>query len=310
MVTEWRTALSARPGASRTAVQPQRAWKRPRGRRIQRLLVLLLAVLVGSLVWLVTIPVPPQVETVSGTWRPPPGGYLALQPVGSYAQLPDDAKAAAMVHRSSWENRPDNATSNRTVPALLRMRPTVVRLRAYDPLWNRYVLARVSGRYTGTTDEIIQWAAAKWGLPDDMLRAVAVMESDWHQGKQGDFVDDRSRCLPGYAEVPCPLSFGIGGVRSNSWEGSFPAIRDSTAANLDVLGGWLRGCYEGWVWWLRDHGNTSRGVYRSGDLWGCVGAWYSGDWHDDGALGKKGGEDYIRRALDWYTVKPWLGTGY
>jgi len=272
-------------------------------------LVLLLAVLVGSLVWLVTIPVPPQVETVSGTWRPPPGGYLALQPVGSYAQLPDDAKAAAMVHRSSWENRPDNATSNRTVPASMHLRPTVVRMRAYDPLWNRNVLARISGRYTGATDEIIQWAAAKWGLPDDTLRAVAVMESDWHQGKQGDFVGDRSRCLPGYAEVPCPLSFGIAGVRSNSWEGSFPAIRNSTAANLDVLGGWLRGCYEGWVWWLRDHGNTSRGVYRSGDLWGCVGAWYSGDWHD-GALGKKGGEDYIRRALDWYTVKPWLGTGY
>ncbi len=277
--------------------------------RIHRVAVLLLGVLAGSFVFLVTMPGPPHVATVSGAWRPPPGGYRALEPVGSYALLPDDATAAAMVHRSSWENRPDNTTSNHTVSAFLRMRPTVVRLRAYDPLWNRYVLARVSGRYTGTTDEIIQWVAAKWGLPDDMLRAVAVMESDWHQGKQGDFVDDRRRCLPGYVQVPCPLSFGIAGVRSNSWEGSFPAIRDSTAANLDVLGGWLRGCYEGWVWWLRDHGNASRGHYRSGDLWGCVGAWYSGDWHD-GAVGQPGGEDYIRRALHWYATKPWLGTGY
>ena len=277
--------------------------------RIHRVAVLLLGVLAGSFVFLVTMPAPPHVATVSGAWRPPPGGYRALEPVGSYAKLPDDAAAAAMVHRSSWENRPDNTTSNHTVSAFLRMRPTVVRLRAYDPLWNRYVLARVSGRYTGTTDEIIQWVAAKWGLPDDTLRAVAVMESDWHQGKQGDFVDDRRRCLPGYVQVPCPLSFGIAGVRSNSWEGSFPAIRDSTAANLDVLGGWLRGCYEGWVWWLRDHGNASRGHYRSGDLWGCVGVWYSGDWHD-GAVGQPGGEDYIRRALHWYATKPWLGTGY
>lgn len=282
--------------------------KRLLGWSVHHLLLLVLAVLAGWMVYVVTTPEPPQV-TVSGAWRPPPGGYRQLEPVGSYARLPDDATAAAMVHRSSWENRPDNIVSNHTVPAHLQLRPTVVRLRAYDPNWNRYVLARVSGNYKGTTDEIIQWAAAKWGLPDETLRAVAVMESDWHQDKNGDFVADRGRCLAGYVQAPCPLSFGIAGVRSNSWEGSFPAIRDSTAANLDVLGGWLRGCYEGWVWWLKDHGNASRGQYSSGDLWGCVGAWYSGDWHD-GAAWRPGGEDYIQRAKQWYATKPWLRPGY
>jgi hypothetical protein len=34
---------------------------------------------------------------------------------------------------------------------------------------------------------------------DETLRAVAVMESDWHQDKNGDFVADRGRCLAGYA---------------------------------------------------------------------------------------------------------------
>ena len=35
--------------------------------------------------------------------------------------------------------------------------------------------------WVGTTDEIFQWAACKWGVPDDLLRAVAVRESTWHQ---------------------------------------------------------------------------------------------------------------------------------
>ena len=45
---------------------------------------------------------------------------------------------------------------------------------------------------------------------------------------------------------------------------------------------------EGWVWWLRQHGNRSRVVYRAGDIWGCVGAWYSGDWHDGPPAGLDG----------------------
>lgn len=31
----------------------------------------------------------------------------------------------------------------------------------------------VDGNYRGTTDEIIQWAAAKWGLNTNLMRAVA-----------------------------------------------------------------------------------------------------------------------------------------
>jgi hypothetical protein len=278
-------------------------------RRLQRTTLVLVGLVVGLTVSVATSPRQEHLLAVSGAWRPPPGGYLRLVPAGGYPGLPDDAGAAAMVHRSGWENRLDNALSNATAATGLRIRPTDIRMRAYDPRWNRSILGRVSGGYTGTTDEIIQWAAAKWGLPDEVLRAVAVMESDWHQGKQGDQVTDPGRCLPGYDRVPCPLSFGIAGVRSNSWPGSFPAIRDSTAANLDVLGAWLRGCYEGWVWWLRDHGNTSRGHYRAGDLWGCVGTWFSGDWHD-GATNSTGAERYIARVRYWYAVKPWLRGGY
>jgi hypothetical protein len=56
--------------------------------------------------------------------------------------------------------------------------------------------------------------------------------------------------------------------------------------------------------WLRDHGNQSRGAYRAGDLWGCVGAWFSGDWRD-GQVGVPSGENYIARARTLVDCTPW-----
>ena len=248
-------------------------------------------------------------EAAHGTWQPVPGGYFDLQPLGSYDSLPNDSRAARMVHQSEWEIRPENRKYNMTTPPPLNLPEKDPAMKAYDPKWNSYVLARISGDYKGTTDEIFQWAAAKWGVPDDVIRTMAVMESDWHQSNAGDYVSDPSFCPKGYVALPCPVTFGIVGVKTTSWPGVFPWNRDSTATAVDVMGGWLRGCYEGWVWWLRDHGNTSRGVYAAGDLWGCVGAWYSGDWHD-GRPGVPSGQDYINRAKKWHDIKPWLQPGY
>ncbi len=252
-------------------------------------------------------PVPRQ--AASAGQPPPPGGYFTLLPVGSYASLPGDATAAARVHRSRWEPRPGNNRYNHTVPPRLALRPTDVADHAYDPRWNTYILGRITGGFTGTTDEIFQWAAAKWGLPDNLIRAIAYTESEWHQANSGDVTDDSADCPPGY-QPPCPVTFGIVGTKSTSWPGIFPWNRDSTAAAVDVLGGWLRGCYEGWVWWLREHGNRSRGVYHAGDIWGCVGAWYSGNWHDGSASQPGTGEYYIYRVRHWYEVRPWLRPGF
>ena len=240
---------------------------------------------------------------------PPPGGYLQLRPAGDYARLPDDQEAARMVHRSAWEIRPENLRYNETRPSPgVRMALKDPAQRAYDPRWNEHVLGRITGDFTGTTDEVFQWAAAKWGLPDETLRVVGLMESAWRQDNAGDVVDDPRACPPGY-EAPCPVTFGIVGTKSTSWEGIFPWNRDSTAAAVDVLGAWLRGCFEGWVWWLRDHGNRSEGVYGPGDLWGCVGAWFSGDWYDREG-GRKSGAGYVERARGMAATRPWLRNGY
>ena len=251
---------------------------------------------------------PPSLQATSDR-PPPPGGYFTLKPVGAYASLPSDAEAAAEVHRSSWEARPSNRTYNQTKPTGLVMQRVNPADQAYDPRWNTYILGRITGNFTGTTDEIFQWAAAKWGLPDNLIRTVAYMESDWYQSNYGDFTHEKAGCLRGYEKLPCPVTFGIVGTKSTSWAGIFPWNRDSTAAAVDVLGAWLRGCYEGWAWWLRGQGN-SHGTYRAGDLWGCVGAWYSGQWLDGTAAQPDTGENYIARAQHFYQVEPWLQPGF
>lgn len=247
---------------------------------------------------------------------PPPAGYFGTLPAGSWRRLPGDRRCARRVHRSLWEPRPDNAVPNHRMPApgavhaALAARPRV-RSGAYDPRWDRWLLARVTGHHTGTTDEIIQWAACKWGVADNLVRAIAFRESSWYQYE----VYPSGRCVlrHGCGDVPssptpqtrvfcaglavagrdythdfgaglCPKTFSIAGVMSwqdprwgpmpGNQNGTFPFNRDSTAFALDYLGAFLRGCQEGWVHWLGARGAP----YHPGDVWGCVGTWYAGAW--------------------------------
>ena len=54
----------------------------------------------------------------------------------------------------------------------------------------------------------------------------------------------------------------------------------STAYNLDAALAARRSCYEGNETWLNQF---ERGRdYAAGDLWGCVGLWFSGRWYTPG----------------------------
>src|SRR5437016_14218206 len=61
----------------------------------------------------------PSVASIRASGPPPAQGYLLLRPPRSYAALPDDSAAARLVHRSSWEIRPENAHYNATRPPVL-----------------------------------------------------------------------------------------------------------------------------------------------------------------------------------------------
>jgi hypothetical protein len=296
--------------------------------------VLLAAVTVGLGVVLVNRTM--SVEQRAGE-PPPPDGYFTTEPVGGWRELPGDSECAERVHRSTWEPRPENFRPNHRPPdaaavrAAFEERPRA-RMGAYHPRWDRWLLPRVSGQFTGTTDEIIQWAACKWGLADNLLRAVALRESGWYQGQTysdgtcvlqhgcGDlFTEPRrgahvfcrqvARVAPEvddvYGRGNCPRTFSLVGVMSwqdprwgrmpGNQNGTFPFNRQSTAFALDYVGGFVRGCYEGWMVWLENTGD-----YRRGDLLGCVGAWYGGAWHSPLARGYTGN---IERALE---ERPWL----
>jgi autotransporter family porin len=54
-------------------------------------------------------------------------------------------------------------------------------------------------------------------------------------------------------------------------------------------------CFDGKETWLTQY-NAS---YGPGDLWGCIGRWYSGRWHDAGA------EQYIPKVQAALAAKVW-----
>ena len=195
----------------------------------------------------------------------PGGGTGYFSTLGPGATLPSGASCASRV-KSAPEIRPGNAVYNNT-------RGTSANDRDYPA----QIYSRVDGNFTGTTDEIIQWAACKWGLDEDIARAQAAIESYWDMDAGGDLTSNQNECHPELRTnngSDCPESIGLLQVRwlyhSEAFEDS-NAIR-STAYNVDYAFANWRDCYEGYLTYLG-------GSYAAGDLWGCLGVWFSGGWY-------------------------------
>jgi hypothetical protein len=173
--------------------------------------------------------------------------------------------------------------------------------------------ARVDGLYTGTTDEILQWTACKWGIDVDIVRAQAAKESWWTMGNKGDYGTDASSCPPnhglGVDGTPgqCPQSYGILQVRypyhgPPAGLATWPDAEVSTAYNADYAYAQWRSCYEGNLGWLNDVEHV--GTYTAGDAWGCVGTWFAGRWHTADANG------YIQAVQDYMNQKIWTNPDF
>ena len=92
-------------------------------------------------------------------------------------------------------------------------------------------------------------------------------------------------------------SFGLFQIRRPYHCCDFLAAND-TAFNADYYGAIIRAYYDGRQTWLNTvSGNGAR--YRAGDLWGSVGAWFSGRWHDPGA------ERYIAKVKQYLRERVW-----
>ena len=116
------------------------------------------------------------------------------------------------------------------------------------------------------------------------MRAVAWQESGWRQSAEGDREGGQN------------VSFGILQIKRTVHLGTYPASRESTAFNVDYALAWRRACFEGeFAQWLKQR-NAS---YGAGDEWGCIGAWFSGNWYTRPAL------DYLAKVQDQLRKRAW-----
>jgi hypothetical protein len=208
-------------------------------------------------------------------------GRMVTRPVASPPF--SDRHAARLVHRSPFEPRPDNRPDNHRMPT----RALLAHFRAQNAMPYK---GQLDGHFTGTTDEIIQWAAIKHGLAPDLLRAVAVVESYWHMSLVGDNGDSF-----GVFQVRRPYHCVTADVCAG--------FAHDTALNADYYAAIIRAYFDGRMDWLTSvSGNGRR--YRAGDIWGSVGAWYSGRWHSQDA------EKYIAEVKQALTQRTWRSLNF
>lgn len=229
-------------------------------------------------------------ESESASGSDAPTKFVTL---GPGAALPSGDQCAAWVRASGSdrEHRPDNAGANGTVPSSAVTNG--LNIDGADSSRNQALAGRIDGNFTGTTDQILRWGACKWGFDENITRARAVVESSWRMSTTGDRTDDGELCRRIGLSAPCPQSYGLLQVKGTVHGRTYPTTAKATAFGVDYAMAWLRACYEGGFGWLSGTGNGP--AYSSGDEWGCVGAWFSGNWWDQGA------NDYVgkvRYALD------------
>ena len=241
--------------------------------------------------------------TISNSSPPPNSSYFSTLPSGSSGLPKSDSSCAAQISLRKWEPRLDNYLANTTIPS----GPVAWTNSSNQLYWSKWIAKRnqVTGNYTGTTDQIFSWASCKWGIDENLLRAVAVQESGWHENTKGDYAN-------GYYH-----SFGIMQVRdsnntsppgAHNDQGGYPDTLNETALNVDFYAAQLRSCFDGDFYdggaWLYNGQTIQQVIAAKGAdyaLWGCVGSWFSGGWYDTGA------QNYIASVKQWLAAKTWLG---
>jgi hypothetical protein len=201
------------------------------------------------------------------------------------APMPSGSDCARQVRKTA-EVRPRNTAKNQA---------TVTPAALGGPA----LYQRVDGNFSGTTDEIMQWAACKWGVDEDIVRGMAADESWWNDNQIGDLTSDSSVCAYGHpigadgVAGQCPQSLGLTQLKWQFHQAAYPQAGESNAYQLDYSFAVLRSCYEGNETYLNSTG------YTAGDIWGCVGLWNSGAWHSAQS------ERYVGRVKGFITERVW-----
>jgi autotransporter family porin len=186
----------------------------------------------------------------------------------------------------------------------------------------KWAYARVDGQYSGTTDMIMRWAACKWGIDEDVVRAQAINEHwSWNQfDSGGDKRTSYSQCVNGsfddlwgyMCSNCCFQTWSIWQTKVYYNWMTWPMIHNSTAFAADFRYADQRACMDGdlagyFAGAPAYNGHTYSGDIASGNLstilWGCIGFHYSGAWYN--GTSSWGAIWYINAVKNSYYNKPW-----
>lgn len=209
-----------------------------------------------------------------------------------------DSAAAALVTPEP-ETRPDNdkpyTLDGVTYPAPNGYVPNTAQVRQFRLAKNSAGQTNVQfnpyyayvdgddGLHDATTDDLIQWAAHKWGIPENWLRAEYVHESYWNQFMIGDdtaVTARQYRLYPSQSRISGSdsvyQSLGITQVRWGA-DGSLHAGTEplrwlSTAFNIDYQAATLRFYYDNPQ---KTRSGWNDPSYQPCQAWNSIGAWYS-----------------------------------
>jgi hypothetical protein len=224
------------------------------------------------------------------------------------AALPSEAQCAGSIQNSSWEPRPDNSIANSHIPTaqqIAGLSPWTLSSMGLNPKADS-LRKQITGNFAGTTDEILQWVACKWGINVNIVRAQAVQESSWHQSQLGDWTTNKKLCPPAtWNGKGCYQSYGILQIKYIYNVSAWPMSRNDTAFSAEYAYGLFRACYEGWITYLYN-AKPAAGYprYHAGDVWGCVGRWFSGGWYDQGAI------NYIKLIQGHLAKQDWTAANF
>ncbi len=236
-----------------------------------------------------------------------PAPQTTWAPVGTAPE--SDELAAAQVVRTP-ENRPGNTYFNDYFPSQAELNSfySTKGANGLTPVQDNPLYADVNGRsdlWHPSTDDLIQWAAHKWGIPQDWISALAVYESWWRQDAHGDL-----RVVPAhwYSAYPANLQEPYGrvyeeaGITQMMWlpnetvnPGTAHLRWRSTAFALDYMGATIRYYYDG------DCHSCGAG-YGPGQQWASVGAWHAPEpWNNADAQSYEASLQRILAARTWTT---------
>lgn len=245
----------------------------------------------------------------------------------TFRPLSDQAAASLVTHQR--ETRPYNAkpytVGGKRYPAANYYVPTSGQLRRFrsarlndgstqdqfDPYF-KYVDGR-DGLRRPSTDDLIQWSAHKWGIPEDWLRAEYVQESYWNDFQLGDQATVSSawyRRYPSQARVPGSLSvYQSMGITQDKWipdgsqgAGTEPLRWESTAFNLDYQAAVLRFYYDNPAGTRSAWGDSS---YAPCEQWNSIGGWF-----EPYPWGNSSQEQYIAKVQQHLRDREWTTSSF